>query len=242
MNKTILVELNSVSLGDTISSMPCVDHFRSINNFNVIYKINPEYESLFKDSYPEIIWYKSELSYDKKIVISYDFNNPIQTGFAKQLGFFEWTYIRPKIDFTPKERPIKGKYVSMGIHSTSQLKYWTSNDPRNYQLISPYWTELCGMLRKKGLTPVVTERDETFGFPPYYNGVPKNANKKIGLPLEEVLNIIYHSEFYIGPSSGLIWLAHSLGKKIAMIANVLTMPTNFFMFLSFSVCIFLFHT
>lgn len=219
MSKTVLVELNSVSLGDTISSMPCVDHFRSINKFNVIYKINPEYEFLFKDSYPEIIWYKSELPYDKKIVISYDFNNPIQTGFAKQLGFFEWTYIKPKIDFTPKERPIKNKYVSIGIHSTSQLKYWTSNDPRNYQLISPYWTELCSILRKNGLTPVVTERDETFGFPPYYNGVPKNANKKIGLPLEEVLNIIYHSEFYIGPSSGLIWLAHSLGKKIAMIAN-----------------------
>jgi hypothetical protein len=219
MKKTILVELNSVSLGDTIASMPCVDYFRKINNYNVIYKINPEYEFLFQDSYPEIIWYNSELSFDKKIIITYDFNNPIQTGFAKQLGFFEWTYINPKIDFTPENRPIKNKYVTMGIHSTSQLKYWNSEGSRSHQILSSNWNELCSSLRKTGITPVVVDKNDLFGFPPYFNGIPKNANKKIGLPLKETINIIYHSEFYIGPSSGLIWIAHSLGKKIAMISN-----------------------
>lgn len=219
MKKTILVELNSISLGDTIASMPCVDHFRNVNNFNVIYKINSEYEFLFKNSYPEIIWYNPELPYDKKITISYDFINPIQTGFAKQLGFFEWKYVKPKIDFTPDERPIKNKYTSIGIHSTSQLKYWNYEGSRNHQLMSPNWNELCTSLRKKGITPVVVDKYELFGSSPNYNGIPKNSNKKIGLPLQEVMNIIYHSDFYIGPSSGLIWIAHALNKKIAMIAN-----------------------
>ena len=36
---------------------------------------------------------------------------------------------------------------------------------------------------------------------------------KIGLNLEDTINDIYHSEFFIGLSSGLSWLAHAMGKK-----------------------------
>ena len=37
--------------------------------------------------------------------------------------------------------------------------------------------------------------------------------------LETTMNIIYHSEFFIGLSSGLSWLAWALGKTVVMIAN-----------------------
>jgi autotransporter strand-loop-strand O-heptosyltransferase len=78
---------------------------------------------------------------------------------------------------------------------------------------------LCGHLRKCGYTPVVIERDETFGVPPFRNGMPSKANKKFGLSLMESINLIYHSEFYIGISSGMSWVAHALGKKVVMISN-----------------------
>jgi autotransporter strand-loop-strand O-heptosyltransferase len=116
-------------------------------------------------------------------------------------------------------RPIKNKYVTISVHSTSQLKYWNHPLGVKSQPFSPYWDELCGMLRKENLTPVIVERDEMFGVDPHKNGLPNKANKKFGLSFEETINYIYHSEFFIGLSSGLSWLAHAMGKKVVMISN-----------------------
>ena len=164
-------------------------------------------------------FYEEGMEYDKKIDLKYNFNLPLQTGFANQLGFMDWEYVQPKVDFTTKERPIKGKYVTISIHSTSQLKYWNSPLGIKYQPLSPYWDELCGILRKHGITPVVVEKDEMFGISPFKNGLPKKSNKKFNLSMEETMNYIYHSEFFIGLSSGLSWLAHSMDKKVVMISN-----------------------
>lgn len=217
--KTILIQINSNSLGDTISIMPCVEYYLSNNNDNVLVKSNPIYNSLFRESYPNIKFFEDGMNYDKKIELNYNFNLPLQTGFAQQLGYFDWKYIRPKVDFVEKERPIKGKYVTMGLHSTSQLKYWNHPSGKISQPFSPNWNDLCGLLRKKGLTPVIIEKDEMFGIEPYRNGLPTKANKKFGLSFSESMNYIYHSEFFIGISSGMSWVAHAMGKPVAMISN-----------------------
>jgi autotransporter strand-loop-strand O-heptosyltransferase len=217
--KTILVQLNSNSLGDTIGSIPCVDKFMTTTTDKVIFKINPKFIELFTESYPNIQFYEDGLSYDKKIDLVYDFTKPLQTGFANQLGFFDWEYIRPRTSFKPKQRPIKSKYVTISVHSTSQLKYWNHPLGAKSQPLSPNWDALCSMLRKSGYTPVVVEKDEMFGWLPYRNGIPTKANKKIGIDLNDTMNYIYHSEFFIGLSSGLSWLAHSMGKPVAMISN-----------------------
>ena len=215
---TTYVELNSNSLGDTIASMPVFEEYRKTKE-KLIVKINPIFEKLFKKSYPEIIFYRDNMSYDNHIVIHYDFNKPIQTGFAEQLGFDNWVYIRPKVDSFKKQRPIKNKYITMGIHSTMQLKYWNHPDGIKSQTSSSYWDQLSAMIRKEGYTPLILEKDEMFGVPPYRNGMPKKAQKKLGLPIEDLINHIEHSEFFVGISSGLSWLAHALGKPVVMIAN-----------------------
>lgn len=217
--RTILIQINSNSLGDTISVMPCIEYYMSKHIDNVLVKSNPRHNSLFKESYPNIKFFEEGMPYDKKIELNYNFNLPLQTGFAEQLGFFNWEYIRPKVDLPKKERPIKGKYVTISLHSTSQLKYWNHPVGKIAQPVAPNWNELCIMLRKQGLTPVVIEKDEMFGVPPYRNGMPSKALKKIGLDFEDVMNYIQHSEFYIGLSSGLSWVAHSMDKKVAMISN-----------------------
>lgn len=215
---TVLIDLLSNSMGDTIGVMPCIDEFRKIND-KVIVRINPVFEKLFTLSYPDVIFFRENMTYDKSVKIHYDFTKPLQTGFAEQLGFFNWEYIKPKVDSFKKERPIKNKYVTISVHSTSQLKYWNHPNGIKSQIDSTYWSELCSLIRKKGYTPVVVERDELFGIPPFRNGLPKNANKKFGLSLEDTINHIEHSEFFIGLSSGLSWLAHALDKPVAMISN-----------------------
>jgi len=217
--KTILIKLMSNSLGDTIAILPCVDFFMKKNTDNVILQINKNFEFLFKDSFPDVKYYREGMNFDKKIELVYDHTKPLQTGFAHQLGFFDWTYIRPKVDFLVSDRPIKNKYVSISMHSTSQLKYWNHPDGISVQPISPNWSELSGMIRKKGLTPVILEKDEMFGKLPFRNGMPTKAQKFIGISLLETINYIHHSEFFIGLSSGLSWLSHAMDKKVCMISN-----------------------
>ena len=218
MNTTLII-LNSTSLGDTIGVMPCIEKFILNTTDNVLVKTNPRYNFLFSKSYPMVKFFEEGMKFDKQITLDYNFNLPLQTGFANQLGFMDWEYVQPKVDAPDSERPIKGKYVTISIHSTSQLKYWNHPLGVKSQPLSPNWNDLCGLLRKNGLTPVIVERDEMFGIPPYRNGMPNKANKKIDLSIDETINYIQHSEFFIGLSSGISWLAHAMDKKVAMISN-----------------------
>ena len=55
-------------------------------------------------------------------------------------------------------------------------------------------------IKKKRLYPVTVEKYELFGSKPEFNGVPSKSNKQIGKSLIEAINLIQHSEFYIGLS------------------------------------------
>lgn len=219
--KKVFVNILSNSLGDTIATIPYVSEYQKINDFDVTFSINDRLIFLFENSYDNIklVGRKDVVTYDEIINLKYDFSKSIQGGYAEQLGFENPKYIRPVIDLPKYSRPIKNKYVILGIHSTSQLKYWNHPDGLNSQMKSPYWNELSSMLRKSGYTPVTIEKDELFGVEPHRNGLPSKANNKIGVSLLDSINLLNHCEFFVGLSSGMAWLAHALGKKVAMISN-----------------------
>lgn len=219
--KKILIRID-VSIGDTIAAVPFVEKF-SIDHSEekILFEINDNLIPLLSPVYPTInfVGRNHNENYDEKIEFRYDYSVSVQSGFAKQLGYDNPEYIRPKIINLEFQRPIKNKYITIGIHSTSQLKYWNHPKGKRVQPESPYWNELCGMIRKEGYTPVVVEQYDTFGNAPYRNGLPNKSNKKFGQSLLESMNLIYHSEFYIGLSSGMSWIAHAMGKPVAIIAN-----------------------
>jgi len=217
--RKVLVNILSNSLGDTIIAIPYINQYRLDQNCDVYVKVNPKFQFLFKESYPNLKLVNTTEGFEEIIPVDYNFKTNIQEGFALDLGYKKWNYIQPKLNITPKKRPIKGKYVVISVHSTSQLKYWNHPKGKSVQGTPPYWTELCRILRKKGFTPVVVERDELFGCPPYWNGLPKKSNNKTQVSLEDTVNYIQHAEFFIGLSSGLTWLAHALEKKVVMISN-----------------------
>jgi autotransporter strand-loop-strand O-heptosyltransferase len=208
-------------MGDTIASTPYVLEYAKKHGVKVYFNINDPYIFLLENSYPEIefIGRNASVEYDEKIELDYIFFKSVQGGYAEQLGFEDPKYIRPVISIPDLPRPIKNKYVTLGVHSTCQLKYWNHPNGIKSQPDSTNWNELSSILRKKGYTPVTVERDEMYGTPPFWNGVPSKSNKQIGKSLLEAVNIINHSEMYIGLSSGMSWVAHALGKKVAMIAN-----------------------
>ena len=217
--KRVLVKITSSSLGDTIAAIPYIDKYRIDNNCSVSVKMNQKYVNIIKDSYSNLNYVNNESGFDDIIPVNYNFYSRLQEGFALDLGYTNWEYLKPKLNIKPKKRPIKKKYVVINVHSTSQLKYWNHPGGEKVRNNALYWTELCNMLKNNGLTPVIVELNESFGTPPYFNGLPKGFISKIGKPLEEVVNYIQHAEFFIGLSSGLAWLAHALNTKIAIIAN-----------------------
>ena len=219
--KNHLVDLHSSSLGDTIAIMPYLNMYAIKNDVQIYLKGPKHFSDLFKVTYPSVIFTdRDKKEFHHIIDIIHDFSKPLQQYMAEQLGFKDdYYYVRPRIDSFKKERPVKNKYITFGIHSTLQMKYWNHPDGEEVQGESLYWNKLSKMLRKSNLTPVCLELNESFGVPPHYNVLPKSSVNKTGMDLKEVINYIEHSEFYIGLSSGMAWVAHALGKPVAMIAN-----------------------
>lgn len=226
-----IIKIASGSLGDTIGALSVIEEYRkeSGKRISVIAKLDSEY---FSRSYPEIeiLPHDTEPKYnpsdstalvgnrvfDSYKRIYYNFHKPLIKGYADQMGVSSWE--RPKIDLFLGERPIKSKYVCFSMHSTAQSKHW--NYPGG-------WEAICRMLRKSGLTPVCIDRHYSFGIEGNWNEVPGACVKKQGMDLKEMTNYIHHSEFFIGISSGLSWVAHALGKKVVMISGVTSEDNEF---------------
>jgi autotransporter strand-loop-strand O-heptosyltransferase len=219
--KTVYIHLLSNSIGDTIASTPYVSEYQKRHNVNVIFNINDPFIFLLNESYENVkfVGRNDIVEYDEKISIDYVFNKSIQGGYAEQLGFENPPYIRPVVSIPELLRPIKNKYIALGVHSTCQVKYWNHPNGLKSQGDATNWNELSSILRKRGYTPVTVEKDEMYGVPPFYNGIPSKSNKQVGKTILDAANIINHSEFYIGLSSGMSWIAHALGKKVVMISN-----------------------
>lgn len=222
MSNSVLIKIIPLAMGDTIGAMPVIEKYRQDTGYNVFVYCNLSFQFLFKNSYPNINFIKeyNGLVVNHTIELYYDFKTPLQTGFAKQLGYTDWDYIRPVVDVQDYKNPfVKGEYVSMSIHSTSQLKYWNHPSGKSVQRVSPNWHMMGNFISKHGIKSVIVDKYELFGNSPYFNGIPPTMKSKIGKSMEYVMNVIYHSKFYIGPSSGLAWLAHAMGKSVVMISN-----------------------
>jgi hypothetical protein len=162
--KTILIEILSTSIGDTIASTPYISEYQKKNDCKIYYKINGRLIPFLENVYTNInfIDKKTIVEFDEEIILKYIFSKNVQGGFAEQLGFENPTYIRPKITIPDSVRTIKNKYITFGVHSTGQIRYWNHPTGIKSQPSTPNWNDLSGRLRKLGYTPVTVEKDELF--------------------------------------------------------------------------------
>lgn len=221
--KNIKIKLNSVALGDTIACLGAIEFYQKFYApIDITFDCTDWLWPFFKPSYPEINFESVE---SPDLTLEYLFDMPIQAGFAYQLfnipenykKDFQWNFVEPRMTFEIKGRPYQKKYYTFGLHSTAQIKYWNAGG-RHLQQFSPRWQRLSGLLNDKGYVGVMVDKHYGFGTSPHWNEPPHNVMKRIGNEFEDVLNTIYHSEFFIGLSSGLSWVARALGKKSVMIA------------------------
>jgi autotransporter strand-loop-strand O-heptosyltransferase len=214
--KRVFISLESKSLGDTIAWIPYCEEFRKTYECEVV--VSSFLNHLFEKEYPslefvgrgvvvenivamiELGWF-----YDKDKEPTHPATIPLQQAATNILGL-EYKEVLPKLNFTPKKRPLESKYVCIATHSTSGLKYWS------------YWQEVIDYLLYNGYKVVEISKDDTD-----YKSLIEVKDKSI----PSIMNYLYHCEFYIGLSSGLSWLAWALEKKVIMIANFSTKDHEF---------------
>jgi autotransporter strand-loop-strand O-heptosyltransferase len=206
-----LIRMKTKALGDTIGASPYFEEYRKKTGDEVYVSCN--FEKFFQPIYPEIKFipfgFKNNSLFGKVFDVDFIFDSPLQKGFSDQLEI-EYKEIRPSISFTRSIRPFENKYVCIAMQSTCQGKYW--NFPGG-------WEKLFKLLKSKGITPICIDQHRSFGIEGFFNNLPGNCVDRTGLQLDEIIQYIEHCEFFIGLSSGLSWLSHSMNKHTVVISG-----------------------
>jgi len=208
--KRVFITFDSSSLGDTIAWLPYCLEFKKKHNCHVIVSTFKNF--LFKDAYPELEFVERGSTVDNlhgmyHIGWFYDINKepevpntvPLQKTITNILGL-DFEEIRPRISYKVGQKPYEGKYVTIATNSTSGCKFWTKEG----------WQELINYLHSLGYKIINVSKE---------NNPFNNVTKIKDTSMESTMNVIHHSEFFIGLSSGLSWLAWAMGKHVVMISN-----------------------
>jgi len=214
-NKVVFIKFDGFALGDNIAWIPYVEEFRKKHNCTVICSTFHNY--MFKNIYPKILFVKPntviENVYSQYYVgaskdndaycpINYE-NSSLQEMASKTLGI-NHIEIRPQLEhnvsFTKPK--IKGKYVCISEYASHEKKHWKCDGG---------WQKVVDLLIKNGYQVAVISKEPT---------KLKNVINLTGEgSLKDRMLDIYHSEFYMGVSSGLAWLAWGLNTKVIMISD-----------------------
>jgi autotransporter strand-loop-strand O-heptosyltransferase len=216
--KRVYISFDSKSLGDSIAWIPYCLEFQNKHNCKVI--VSTFWNKLFKDSYPELEFvnpgevvnnitgmYKLGWFWDESREPEAPNTIPLQKAASNILGL-EYNEIKPRINYEVSENPYNQKYVTIATNSTAGCKFWTKDG----------WQGLVDYLISKGYLVVNVSKE---------NNELKNVMKIEDVSIENTMNVIHHSEFFIGLSSGLSWLAWGLGKQVVMISNFTTSDHEF---------------
>jgi autotransporter strand-loop-strand O-heptosyltransferase len=218
-NKDVLISFESKSLGDTLAWVPYCEEFRKKHNCNVI--VSTFWNHFFEDTYPNLKFvqpgsivqnvtamYRLGWFFDKDKEPVTPNLIPLQKSATNILGL-DFQEIKPNIKYNILDRPISEKYITIATQSTAGLKYW--NNPTG-------WQEVVNHLTNLGYKVFHVSKEGTD---------LKNVEQLSDTSIENTINYIHHSEFFIGLSSGLSWLSWAIGKHVVMISNFTTPDHEF---------------
>ena len=208
-NQRVYISFESSSLGDSIAWIPYALEFKKKHNCHVIVSTFKNF--LFQDVYPELEFvdpgtvvgnikgmYSVGWFYDSAKEPILPNTIPLQKTATNILGL-KYEEIRPRISYNPCNI-FDGKIVTIATNSTAGCKFWTREA----------WQELIHYLHSKNYRVINVSLEEN----PFENCEPLEDKS-----LQSAMDAISYSEFFIGLSSGLSWLAWAMNKPVIMIAN-----------------------
>jgi autotransporter strand-loop-strand O-heptosyltransferase len=215
-NKSVLISLDSKSIGDTLAWAPYAVEFAKQNNCKVILSTfhndwfydNPNYseidfilpgQSVSCYSSYKIGWFKiNEGKWE-------DFNNypnpvnliPLQQTATDILGL-NFKEVNHGVSLSIGDNPLDSKYVVFAPQATAGCKEWVYEN----------WVKLSKLIKEKGYEVVIITKN------PYHIEGTINVFDE---PWDVVSTYLHHSEFTVGLGSGISWLNWSLDKFTYMI-------------------------
>jgi autotransporter strand-loop-strand O-heptosyltransferase len=215
-NETVLIALESRSLGDTIAWTPYAVEFAKKHNCKVVLSTfhNDWFKGLeaYKDiqfmepgqSTPcaavyRIGWFKGDDNKWSRFDKNPNQVNtiPLQQTATDILGL-EYKELNYGLTFKKGKRLIQGKYVVIGPQATAGCKEWSRN----------HWITLTTLLNQAGYQVVALTKDKS--------DLP-NVINSWNQSFETTANYLYHADLFIGLGSGLSWFNWALGKHTVMI-------------------------
>jgi autotransporter strand-loop-strand O-heptosyltransferase len=215
-DETVLISLESKSLGDTFAWSPYAVEFQKKHNCNVVlsthhnhfFKGLKEYENIkfitpgesvgckvvyrlgwFRDK--NGMWEKFDMYPNKVNTI------PLQQTATDILGL-EYKEVNHGVNFPKGEKPMEKEYVVFGPNATAGCKEWTYEN----------WVSLSKLIKGLGYEVVTLTQQ------PYHIDGVINV---WGEPFTVVANYLHHAKSFIGLGSGLSWFNWSLNKHTHMI-------------------------
>jgi len=204
--KRVFISIDSKALGDTLAWIGYCLEFKKKHNCEVV--VSTFWNKIL--DYPELElvepghvtgcfalynlgWHWDS---DKEPVLCNTI--PLQQSASNILGL-DYYEVKPRLKYDVGENKY-GKYVTIATNSTAGLKFWLKDS----------WQVLIDYLVEKGYKVINVSKERN----PF-----NNCYQLEDISIENTMSVIHHSDFYIGLSSGLSWLAWSLGKKVVMIAG-----------------------
>jgi autotransporter strand-loop-strand O-heptosyltransferase len=204
--KRVFISIDSKAIGDTLAWIPYCLEFKKKHKCEVV--VSTFWNKIL--DYPEL-----ELVEPGHVTGCYALYNlgwhwdsnkepvlcntiPLQQSASNILGL-DYREIKPKVKFEEKPN-MYGKYITIATNSTAGLKFWLKSS----------WQEVIDFLVEKGYKVINVSKERN----PF-----NNCYQLEDVSIENTMSVIYHSDFFIGLSSGLSHLAWALGKEVVMIAG-----------------------
>lgn len=219
--KNVLMNIPKIGMGDVISMLPYIEEFRRQNNCKVSITM-PDYLREFTAYlYPELnqvdeVNYKSYAAYHLFLpanilpIWPVDIRNySLDRIGGLALGI---NTIAPKKIFKPTMPPlIEEPYVCIAVQASHPKKGWFY--PKGWDIVIDY-------LKSLGYRVLCIDRHQEVSDKSIKICKPDGAEDVTGnFSIMHRANMIYYTEFFIGLSSGLAWVANAVGCPVVMICG-----------------------
>jgi autotransporter strand-loop-strand O-heptosyltransferase len=210
--KNVFIKSDASALGDNLAWMPYIEEFRKKHDCNVI--CSTFFNQLFTANYPNILFVEPNTKvfnvYAQYYVgTSNDLNttyspsryleNPLQKIACDILGlpYFE---IKPDVGI-PLNYP-KKKKVTLSEYASLRVKEWYAPGG---------WQQIVDLFNSYGYEVCVVSKE--------YSYLSNVRNKSGDRPLSDRIKDMAESEFHVGMSSGLSWLAWACHCHVFLISD-----------------------
>ena len=216
----VRIEFLSPLLGDTLAFLPYIPYFQKRTHAKISYWIGHALHEVCQKLLPEIpLQENSEEDTYATYYLSAGFESPPFSPLdARMVSMMRWgkeilalpEQARP-LKWPRPQRSIEQPYVCMGVQASTATKGW--HFPKG-------WDEVVGYLKAQGYRVLCIDKNAHQENAGIVIHCPAGAEDFTGnRPLVERADMLSHADFYIGLSSGLAWLAHTVGCPVIMICG-----------------------